>query len=344
MKHTTCGVDRRAFLFGGASLLGSVALASAAAPVPARDKDVVRFGMIADLHHSFFPHAQPRLAAFLTEAEQRPLDFLIQLGDLIHGYTPKLTPDQQLLLNTWNSVRLPSYNVLGNHEMDRCSKQVAMGYLEMQHGFYSFDQGGIHFVVLDCNHVLDDGKYVDYDRGNYYHFKDAQINWVDSAQMDWLKEDLRSTGMPTIVFTHPCVHPYWGSNSAVTEGGVRALFMEINKDAGWQKIVACFSGHEHANEHEIQDGVHYLLINSASYYYTGDNYGDQVSLGGKFKDLATYRDPLYCFVTINKGGIITIEGRNSSFLIPTPTETRFPDARYLSASISTRHLPFLVKS
>ena len=205
-----------------------------------------------------------------------------------------------------------------------------MDYLQMKKPFYSFDQGGAHFVVLDCMYVLKDRKYIDYENGNYYHFEDTQINWVDPEQLEWLKDDLQKTKLPTIVFTHPCIHPYWQARSAITEAGVRGVFAKANAEAGWQKVVACLSGHEHVDEYAIADGIHYVLINSASYYYVGDNYGD----------LAKYRDPLFCFVTIDPAGTVTIEGRDSAFIPPTPAQLGYPDARNLSANISNRKLPF----
>ena len=330
MKETRTIMDRRAFLLGAGSVLASPVLHAEALLPPTHKDGIVRFGLLADLHHSFMPDAQLRFEAFLHAVQERHLDFVIQLGDLCHGYTSTPNPDQRDLLNKWNAVRLPRYNVLGNHEMDRCSKACIMDYLQMKQSFYSFDQGGVHFVVLDCMHVLKDSKCVDYDNGNYFRFKDAQINWVDPDQMEWLSDDLRKTRLPTVVFTHPCIHPYWGTNSAITQSAVRAAFVKANSAAGWQKVVACLSGHEHADEHAVADGIHYVLINSASYYYVGEKYGE----------LARYRDPLYCFVAVDPAGVVTIEGRNSVFVPPSPVQLKYPDARFLSANISDRKLQF----
>ena len=320
--------NRRSFLAGvTGSILGAL---TSPAMLHAQAGTPVRFGLIADLHHSFMPKAELRLEAFLASAQARPLDFLIQIGDLCHGYTTALTPGQRELLHMWNSVGIPHYSVLGNHEMDSCSKQCIMDYLHMEKPYYSFDCRGVHFVVLDCMHVLSDGKYIDYDHGNYYRFHDPVINLVSPPELEWLRNDLERTHLPTIVFTHPCMHPYWASQSAINEGGVRKIFQEANASCGWQKVAACLSGHEHVDEHAAEDGIHYVLMNSASYYYVGDHYGS----------LAQYRDPLFCFITVDPKGTITIEGRDSIFVPPTPAELKFPDARHLSAKISNRRLHF----
>ncbi|MCH5599016.1 hypothetical protein [Niabella ginsengisoli] len=77
-------------------------------------------------------------------------------------------------------------------------------------------------------------------------------------------------------------------------------------------------------------------MNSASFYYTGDGFGSE---GPR----AWYKDPLYAFVTIEPSGQIIIEGKQSQFMSPTPTDKKHPDAPRLSASISNRKESFTCK-
>ncbi len=329
MELVNARLDRRSFCAAGIG--GALAARNALSePVPS----TVQFGMIADIHHSLMPGAQARLESFLEEANRRSPHFLIQLGDFCHGFSPTPKPDQKEFLQTWHQVRTPKYNVLGNHEMDHCAKAPIMELLEMPRNYYSFDRNGFHFVVLDCMHVKENGKIIDYVEGNYFHRTADQINWVDQEQLDWLAADLRATPHPTVVFTHPCINRFWAKGAEETRANVQQAFDKANAESGGTKVIACFSGHHHADHHSEHAGVHYFLVNSASYYWVGEAYGS----------LAKYRDPLFTFVTIGSGGSLAIEGKNSSFIPPTPTELHHPDAPYVTASIEARKVRFEVKS
>ncbi len=283
----------------------------------------LRFGMIADVHHGLMPKAEKRLAAFLEEAAQRDLDFLLQLGDFCH---PR--PDAHAFVKLWEQADVPRYHVLGNHDMDLGSKRQIMDLWQMEQNVYSFDAGAYHFVVLDCNFLHLDGAYVDYEHGNFY-VDDQLRTFIHPEQLDWLKEDLALTNRQTIVVTHQALDEIWNGGKAKNRRAVRRIFAEANKQAGFQKVIACFCGHHHLDAHSMIDGIHYVQVNSASYYWVGEAYGR----------LAVYRDPLFAFVTIGAEGIV-IEGRRSVFVDPTPVDLTVPDAHRLSASLSDRTLVF----
>ena len=322
LQLSNANLDRRSFCAAGITLAVGTACAESSG--------AVRFGMIADLHHSLMPGAQDRLESFLEAANRRSPDFLVQLGDLCHGFSPAPTPDQKRFLDTWNRVRAPRYNVLGNHEMDHSAKAPIMGLLEMPRNYYSFDSKKFHFVVLDCMHVKENGKVLDYVEGSYFHRPAEQINWVDEEQLEWLAADLRATSLPTIVFTHPCINAFWAKGAHETRTNVREALEKANAESRRAKVIACFSGHHHADHHSVRAGVNYFLVNSASYYWVGEAYGS----------LAKYRDPLFTFVTIKADGSLEIEGKDSTFVPPTPTELHHPDAPYVTASIKARNIRF----
>ena len=138
------GISRRSILSAGIGVLASPLFAA-----EAKEGRVVTFGIIADIHDS-----SP--------------DFVIQLGDHCHAYPPVLNDEQRAFVKLWLSTKLPKYNVLGNHELDKNTKGHVMATLEMPKSFYSFDIKGVHCVVLDCMYILRDGKYVDFENGNYW--------------------------------------------------------------------------------------------------------------------------------------------------------------------------------
>jgi hypothetical protein len=122
------------------------------------------------------PQAELRPQAFLEETSRRRPDFIIQLGDFCHGYTQQLTSVQRAFFKMWNSAPFTRHNVLGNHELDDCAKPFIIDLLEMPKPYYSFELKGFHFVILDCMHVLTDGSYVDYEKGNYHRCDEAHRN------------------------------------------------------------------------------------------------------------------------------------------------------------------------
>ncbi|HWB98435.1 MAG TPA: metallophosphoesterase [Bryobacteraceae bacterium] len=327
MSLWNTALDRRAFCAGGLGLLGQ---SMQAAPRPSS----VRFGLMADLHHNRMPGAEDRLHQFLEAVGHRSPDFIIQLGDFCDGYSAQLTDDQKRFLKTWHDFRATKYSVLGNHEMDHSPKERMVDLLRMPKNYYAFDRNGIHFVVVDCMNLAENGKIVNYVEGNYFRHSESEINLVDPEQMDWLQHDLRTTRLPTVVFTHPCINAYWKQGAERTRANVRQVLSQANREAGWQKVIACFSGHHHVDHHSESGGVNYFLVNSASYYWVGKEFGK----------LARYRDPLFTFVTIHASGSLTIEGKASTFVPPTPADLKYPDAKFLTASIEARTVHFQVSS
>lgn len=314
-------ITRRQFLHRSALAAGAtLALPFVSACTPSHE---VRFGLIADVHHGLAPDADQRLATFLEAADQRSdLDFLIQIGDFCHP-----TSEAQSFIRQLEAENRPVYHVLGNHDMDLGSKRAILDLWQTQDNFYSFDAGGFHFVVLDCNYLHLDGQYVDYDTGNFYQHGSART-YVPPDQLDWLRTDLAATSKPTVVFSHQGIGSGWAGGPTRNGAAVRAILTEANQEAGFAKVLACLSGHNHVDREDVIDGIRYIQVNSASYYWVGSDYGR----------MAHYRDPLFAFFTITAEGI-QIEGRESVFVSPTPAERGFPRAGEITASIKSQTLP-----
>jgi 3',5'-cyclic AMP phosphodiesterase CpdA len=96
----------------------------------------------------------------------------------------------------------PVKHCIGNHDIwgwdkarsgttgneDLWGKKRAIHELEIPERYYSFDESGWHFVVLDSVHP----------RGDGYH------GGLDEDQFDWLKRDLKATpsATPVLVLSH----------------------------------------------------------------------------------------------------------------------------------------------
>ena len=282
-------------------------------------------GWITDLHHGYCADALERLKVFIGEASDRKVDFILQGGDFCH---PK--PEASELMQVWNKFYGPRYHVLGNHDMDFGTKSDIMNLWEMERPYYAFTKGGFHFIVMDCNHILKDGQYVDYVKGNFY-IDPTRRDLVNPEQIEWLKSEIDRAKHPCIIISHQSFDEVWTGGTVPNRVEVRKVIDRANEGRKHPKVIACICGHHHLDHHMMINGVHYIHINSASYYYVGDGYGSD---GSK----AMYSEPLFAFVTLDPAGEIRVEGRQSTFRSPTPTEKGFPNAERISASISERSL------
>jgi len=294
------------------SFLASAVAAPASKPLA--------FAAIADVHHGLMPDAHARLERFFEAVQQRQPDFVVQLGDFCHPVA-----EAGGFLKTWHSYRGAKHNVLGNHDMDFGAKADIMDRLEMNRAYYSFDAGGFHFVILDCNYLHREGRFTDFAHGNYFGQSDYR-DWVSQDQVEWLKADLAASRLPGIVFTHQPVQGYWDLPAPERRANVRGVFSRANRRRSGS-VVACLSGHEHVDAHRCAGDIDYLIINSASYYWVGEEYGR----------LAQYRDPLWAFVTI-ENGVMTVEGRSSGFIPPSPRDRKHPNGDRVTASIANRRI------
>ncbi|GIP34659.1 metallophosphoesterase [Paenibacillus sp. J2TS4] len=305
---------------------------------------IIKFGVMADIHQDFMYRAEDRLKEFIEQMNRQRVDFIIQLGDFCFP-----TEENRSFVNLWEKFEGPRYHVLGNHDMDRCDKKTIMDYLGMENSYYSFDCGDYHFVVLDASHLFIDGKYIDYEHGNYHRYPQA-INHLTPEQLDWLREDLAETNKTTIVFSHQNLEsPYNDFNYGLRNSSeFREVIREANRKAGFRKVIACMNGHNHLDGVKVIDDLYYVHINSMSYFYMGKEY-ETVRYSQEVSDAypllprtAPYRDPLYAVMTLEPGRL-TIQGRESKFVGPTPAECGHRNhygGHELTAKISDRILKY----
>ena len=268
----------------------------------------IKFGIIADIHRDLTPDADERLESFMKRVEEENPDFLISLGDFAHALSANTA-----FAKRFASSKSPVYHVLGNHEMDRVDKKDAVAFLQMPSPYYSFDFGGYHCVVLDPNYIYDSGKFIDYEKGNYFQFG-GRVSYLSDDHIDWLEDDLRKTNLPVFLFSHQSlIHD---SGGIPNRAYVQRILESENERSGFRKVLGCFSGHHHTDFYRVMNGIHYFSINSVSYLWHDEKipgrYPDE--LRNKYPaldNMAMYRDPLYCFVNIDTSGTLTLRGVKS---------------------------------
>lgn len=133
------------------------------------------------------------------------------------------------MLKIWNSYPGTKYHVLGNHEFDYATKNEIIQRQEMPGPYYSFDCGAYHFIVLDCNFIRKEGKFIDFGKANYYIAKESR-DLIHPEQIAWLEEDIQKTDKPVIIFSHQTFDDIIirGSNPVPNRSEVRKLIKKIN--------------------------------------------------------------------------------------------------------------------
>jgi len=327
----TMSLSRRNFLYQISLATSTLTLPLAAAScgvskrmAATNDTSSFTFGLIADPHADLIPDKNERLGKFMEKALSKEVDFIIQLGDFCFPKKENLD-----FLSIWQQYKGPKYHVLGNHDMDVSSKAVIMDFLEMPANYYSFDQQGVHFVVLDANYLFTDHQYLDYDTANFY-VNDSLRTYINPEQIDWLKQDLAQTSLPTIIFSHQSlINPIWGIKNRME---VQQLLEKENERVGFQKVIACFNGHDHIDFYRELNGIHYIEVNSMSYQWLGEKYSSKdryaAALYEQYPNLdkfAPYKDSLFTFIELDvSNGWLTIEGLQSEWLAPSPQDLGVP--------------------
>lgn len=269
----------------------------------------LRFGIISDLHHlQWGKSEEPRLKAFMDEVMKVSPDFIIQCGDFCRPQK------SEGIITEWNRFKGPKYHVLGNHDMDVCDKRTIMQLWGMKAPYYSFGHEGFHFIVMDRNFLRnDDGTLADYASSNWSPLPSPKRSFSDRAQLEWLKKDLAAADKPVVVFMHQPVFLSDFFDEIGNADEILEIFDNANykaKQAGKNAaVIAVFMGHDHDDRYGARNGVHYFMINSATYVYTKS--------GAHF-----YTDALFAFVTLDPSGKIIIEGRSTSYRDNPPDEIK----------------------
>lgn len=278
---------RRAFLRqAGLLAAGATAGFAPGAPVsPAvrpAGRRVLRIAHLTDIHVGPDQAGKSSPAAGMTAALRHAQSLADRPGLLLFGgdcisdalYTPK---DEVLAQwDVWDrvlaaEVKTPFRQCLGNHDIWGWARQdhaalepdpyygktLALARLGMKDRYYTFDQAGWHFVVLDS-------MQPDYTHGHGY------IARLDDAQFAWLGRDLATTPAttPVCVLSHIPILTVAAHFDGESERGhewiVPGAWMHIDarriKDLFHQhsNVKVCLSGHLHLVDDVSYLGVRYL--------------------------------------------------------------------------------------
>ncbi len=271
-------------------------------------KKSLKFAVCTDVHKDIMHDTDLRLKAFIEDAREKEVDFIIQLGDFCRPYDYNLE-----FMSIWNSFPGKKYHVIGNHDMDGgFTREQVVEYWNAEGRYYSFDSKGYHIIVLDGNDT-DPSP----DRPSGY------ARFIGKEQLKWLENDLDNTKLPTIVFSHQGLDNDLGGIHNATQS--RLVLERANEQAGSQKVQFVFSGHHHQDYHNNINGIHYIQINSMSYQWLGDDfkhvrYSEEVDENYPWiKYTVPYKDPIWAIAEISPG-TLNIYGKKTEFVGPSPEE------------------------
>ena len=232
--------------------------------------DIIRFGLITDTHAhdldspfegKWMSHTAERLSAFTLAMNDWSPDFVIELGDFINGWVvlgaepgdPARIPDILAWADgLYDEFDGPSYHVIGNHDLYNLDKPQYREILGLEATYYSFDVGSYHFIVLDVQFAADGA-----DLQNTYT---GVAGFVPEPEFEWLRADLAATDQPTIICVHQPLDESaeeieaWGRPTVLNQDALQGLFTEDGD------VIAVLQGHEHVNDHQVIDGIHYITF------------------------------------------------------------------------------------
>lgn len=191
-------------------------------------------------------------------------DFVVNVGDLIHGYTE----NPELITQQWDAYdkacirfKVPYISVAGNHDIwDQQSQQI----WQKRYGplYFSWDHKGCHFITL-CSEIV------------------GQMQTITGEQLAWLQNNLENAvfARHIFVFLH---QPLWtypapaGRKTNQWNQDVHPLLAKYGVDT-------VFAGHAHQYVlYPTRHGVRYVITGGA-----GAELGHEYKLAGEFFHIVT---------------------------------------------------------
>jgi acid phosphatase type 7 len=150
---------------------------------PALKSDIVRFTVINDIHEN-----SGKLASYLKSGNSGSQDLFVFNGDMI-DYLQSTDQLFSGFIDTavaYFATRKPFYYVRGNHESRGFVARELKKYFDFKDDrfYYSFDNGPVHFVILDCGEDKADN--------NRYYYGLADFDSYRFEELEWLKKEVNS--------------------------------------------------------------------------------------------------------------------------------------------------------
>ncbi len=261
----------------------------APSPVPriqGESKRVLRIAHMTDWHMQPPKTAENGMIRALHHAQQQPdpPDIIFNTGDSVmdslHTEKAKVEAEWETFKGILSTeCKLPIVHAIGNHDVwawgiwdewilndPDYGKQMALRQLGLSSPYYSFDQAGWHFIVLDSIHPRNLVSQEHY------------IGELDEEQRTWLINDVQAVSQsgstPICILRHiPIVSVceyFYGPNEQSGNWVVPASWMHLDARSFRSlflqnpNIKLCLSGHAHQYESLDYMGVRYVCSGAVS--------------------------------------------------------------------------------
>lgn len=253
------------------------------------------FGVIADCQYCSEPGtgirkysiSDTKLRQCVNHLNTMDLAFTIHLGDFIDRDWESFN----LVGPIYNSLAMPKYHVLGNHDFSVSDslKAKVPKKMGLPSPYYDFVSQGWRFVVLDGNDVSFHAYPKNsrrYKTAEKYYEQNAieSPKWngaIGSEQMQWLRQVLdkaSENNEKVILYCHfpvfpENVHNLWNAKEVV------ALLEKYNC------VKAYINGHNHKGNYGQKNGIHYVTMKGMvdtekNSYGTITTYSDRLEITG----------------------------------------------------------------
>ena len=240
----------------------------------------IKFAIINDIHlgpadSGHYNGVQRKLVAqaerlvrkFVEEmnTKEKPA-FVVNLGDTIEDVNNKETDLHYFkrAVELLSGLKMPLYSLVGNHDIRTLTQQEIAGMLGHERMYYSFDNGGFHFVVLSFEMT-----------GDHTHNLGDISAVVPKNQMEWLERDLASTKNSTVVFVHYGLADddmkgnFWFETMpSIATLDNRAEVRKVLETSG--KVRAVITAHQHWNRMFVHNKIPYFTVTSLIENFNND--------------------------------------------------------------------------
>ncbi len=243
--------------------------------------DDFTFAFMTDIHVQPERNAAEGFMAAITRVNELKPDFVITGGDLIMDALGVSYERADSLYDLYQELienfEMPVYNTMGNHEVFGIYEKSGVGsdHPEYKFGmyekrlgdtYYSFDQGGWHFIVLNSVIETEDRQY---------------IGMIDEEQMAWISNDLLEVDpeTPIVISTHiPFITVFtqilYGEFAPEYHGLVVENAREVLDLFDGYKLKLVLQGHLHYLEAIEVNGTHFITVGAVSgRWWSGPNEG-----------------------------------------------------------------------
>jgi predicted phosphodiesterase len=164
---------------------------------PSLKSEKVSFTVINDVHEN-----SGKMASYIKNGKTSGQDFYFFNGDMVDF----LQSEDQLFPGfidtavTYFASRKPFYYVRGNHETRGYDARELKNYFDYKDDrfYYSFDNGPVHFVVLDCGEDKPDNNRYYYGLADYDSYRTDELQWLKNE----VKSDAFRNAKQRIVIVH----------------------------------------------------------------------------------------------------------------------------------------------